>query len=300
MADVLIGRSGARFPQASRASIGSILPHAVRRTRPSTMPKLLCALALTLFAASACSSRTPATTSQARATPAPASSAVTPAVRSAIAATVAVMAPGARVQAIAPMPIADLYQVVAQGQVLYMTGDGRYVIQGDAYDTRTRTPLNRLTMDRLRQAAIARLQPGQMIRYAPAKPKYTVTVFTDVDCPYCRAFHANIAELNQLGIAVDYLFWPRSGLGTPSAQKAVDVWCAADRQAALTHAFAGNDPRYANCQSPVAQDFNLGVDLGVDGTPTVIADNGVILGGYVDPRELLRRLQAVHATPQGG
>jgi thiol:disulfide interchange protein DsbC len=262
------------------------------------MPKLICALAFILFAASACSSRSQGVAAQAM--PASASSAVAPKVRSAIAAAVGTMAPGARVQTIAPMPIAGLYQVVAQGQVLYMTGDGRYVIQGDAYDIRTRTPLNSLTMNRLRQDAIAKLQPGQMIRFAPTKPKYTVTVFTDVDCPYCRAFHANITELNRLGIAVDYLFWPRSGLGTPSAQKAVDVWCAADRQAALTHAFEGDNPRYATCQSPVTHDFNLGVDLGVDGTPTIIADNGAVLGGYVDPRELLRRLKMAHARQQGG
>jgi thiol:disulfide interchange protein DsbC len=261
------------------------------------MPKLVLALAFVLFAASACSSQTPPNAAVARV---PTSGAVAPGVRSAIAATVNRMAPGAHVQTIAPMPIAGLYQVVAQGQVLYMTSDGRYVIQGDAYDTRTRTPLNDLTMNRLRRDAIATLRPGQMIRFAPANPKYTVTVFTDVDCPYCRAFHANIAEINQLGIAVDYLFWPRSGLGTPSARKAVDVWCAADRQTALTHAFEGETPRYATCQSPVTHDFNLGVDLGVDGTPTIIADNGVVLGGYVDPRELLRRLQAVHASKQGG
>ena len=210
------------------------------------------------------------------------------------------MAPGAHVQAIAAMPIAGLFQVVVQGQVLYLTGDGRYVIQGDAFDLKTHARLNSLTMDRLRRDAIAKLSPAQMIRYAPAHPKYTVTVFTDVDCPYCRAFHANIAAINKLGIAVDYLFWPRSGLGTPSAQKAIDVWCASDRQVAMTQAFEGRQPRRATCASPVAHDFNLGVDLGVDGTPTVIADNGVILGGYVDPRELLRRLQEVHTQPQGG
>ena len=260
------------------------------------MSKLLCALALSLFAVSACSSSRQSTAANAAAAPAPATT-VAPAVRSAITAVVAQMAPGARVQAITPMPIAGLYQTIANGQVLYLTGDGRYVIQGDAFDVKTRTPLNALTMDRLRRDAIAKLQPGQMIRYAPANPKYTVTVFTDVDCPYCRAFHANIAEINKLGIAVDYLFWPRTGLGTPSAQKAVDVWCASDRQTALTHAFEGKSPGGASCQSPVAHDFNLGVDLGVDGTPTVIADNGVVLGGYVDPQELLRRLQTVHAVP---
>ena len=259
------------------------------------MPKLFCALALSLFAASACSSSRQAADTNAAAAPAPAST-TSPAVRDAITAAVAEMAPGARVQAITPTPIAGLYQTITNGQVLYLTGDGRYVIQGDAFDIKNRTPLNALTMDRLRREAIAKLQPGQMIRYAPADPKYTVTVFTDVDCPYCRAFHANMAEINKLGIAVDYLFWPRTGLGTPSAQKAVDVWCASDRQTALTRAFEGQTPGSATCRSPVAHDFNLGVDLGVEGTPTVIADNGVVLGGYVDPQELLRRLQTVHAT----
>ena len=259
------------------------------------MLKLLCALALAAVAASACSSDHPAAIADAGAAPATASS-VTPAVRDAITAAVTQMAPGAKVQQIAPMPIAGLFQVVSQGQVLYMTSDGRYVIQGDAFDIKTRTPLNSLTMNRLRRDAIAKLSPAGMIRFAPANPKYTVTVFTDIDCPYCRALHANIAEINKLGIAVNYLFWPRSGLGTPSAQKAVDVWCAPDRKDALTRAFEGQGPRNATCQSPVAHDFNLGMNLGVDGTPTIIADNGVVLGGYVDPQELLRRLQAVHKS----
>lgn len=267
------------------------------------MPKLLCLLAFTVFAASACSSGDHVAVAHAAAVveagaasaPAPAGT-VTPAVRNSIATAIGQMAPGVRVQTIAPSPIAGLYQVVAQGQVLYLTGDGRYVIQGDAFDIRTRTALNAVTMNRLRRDAIAQLSPARMIRFAPAHPKYTVTVFTDVDCPYCRAFHANIAEVNKLGIAVDYLFWPRTGLGTPSAQKAVDVWCASDRRDALTRAFKGDTPRDATCPSPVAHDFNLGVDLGVDGTPTIIADNGVVLGGYIDPQELLRRLQAAHAA----
>ena len=263
------------------------------------MLKLFFTLALVLFAASACSSDRHAAIAEAGAASAAVSGSteVTPAVRSAITAAVAEMAPQARVQTIAPSPIPGLYQVIAQGQVLYLTGDGRYAIQGDAFDIKTRAPLNRLTMNKLRSEAIAKLDHAKMIRFAPANPKYTVTVFTDVDCPYCRAFHANIAEVNKLGIAVDYLFWPRSGLGTPSAQKAVDVWCAPDRQAALTRAFEGDTPRDAQCLSPVAHDFNLGIDLGVDGTPTIIADNGVVLGGYVDPQELLRRLETVHATP---
>jgi len=161
----------------------------------NTMYKLLCALALGLFAVSACSSSPQAANTKTAAAPAPASS-VAPAVRNAITTAIAEMSPRAKVLQITPTPIAGLYQAIANGQVLYLTGDGRYVIQGDAFDIKTRTPLNALTMDRLRRDAIAKLEPAQMIRYAPANPKYTVTVFTDVDCPYCRAFHANIPEIN--------------------------------------------------------------------------------------------------------
>lgn len=263
------------------------------------MLKLACLLVLAVFGASACSSNQSFTT-EAQAAPAPTASVVKPAVRDAIIAGVHQIDPGARVQAISPVPIAGLYQVIAHGQVFYMTADGRYVIQGDAFDIRNRVALNGATMNRLRANAITKLEPAQMIRYAPPNPKHTVTVFTDIDCPYCRAFHANMAAMNKLGIAVDYLFWPRTGLGTSSARKAVDVWCASDRQAALTRAFEGAPPGDARCESPVTHDFNLGVDLGVDGTPTIVADNGVVLGGYVDPQELLRRLQEVHAAGRGG
>ena len=263
------------------------------------MLKLACLLVAVMFTACACSP-VQGNSGAAQTVPVAATSIVKPVVRDAIIAGVHRLDPGARVQAITPMPIAGLYQVIAKGQVLYMTADGRYAIQGDAFDLRNRIALNGATMNRLRREAIAKLEPAQMIRFAPPNPKYTVTVFTDIDCPYCRAFHANMAAMNKLGIAVDYLFWPRTGLGTPSAAKAVDVWCASDRHAALTRAFEGTPPGDARCESPVTHDFTLGEDLGVDGTPTVVADNGVVLGGYVDPQELLRRLEQVHAPGRGG
>lgn len=263
-----------------------------RRRAIHTMSKLLCTLALTLGIAAAS-----ALAAEPQAAPAIATT-VSPPVRAAITATLASMAPGSRVQVLQPAPIPGLYQAVVQGQVLYLTGDGRYVIQGEAFDARARSSLNAATMDRLRREAIAQLAPDRMLRFAPAHPKYTVTIFTDVDCPYCRALHAQITEINALGIAVDYLFFPRTGLGTPSAQKAVDVWCAPDRKAAIAAAFQGEALREGTCASPVAHDFNLGVELGVDGTPAIIAPSGAVLGGYLTPAELLRRLQAA-AAPAG-
>ncbi len=210
------------------------------------------------------------------------------------------LAPHAAIQSITQTPIPSLYQVIAQGQVVYVSADGRYMLQGNAYDLKTHTDLSDAQMDRLRRAALASVSPAQMLRYAPAHPKYTVTVFTDIDCPYCREFHRHIADYNAAGIAVDYLFWPRTGLDTSSAAKAVSVWCAADRKAAFTAAKAGVDPKPATCANPVKHDFELGVELGVDGTPTIIAGNGALIGGYVTPQDLLQRLQTVHAPAAGG
>jgi len=209
------------------------------------------------------------------------------------------LAPHVNIQAVDRTPLPNIWQVVAQGQVVYVSADGRYMFQDDAFDMNTGEALSDARMDQLRRDALAKIPADRMIRFAPAHPKYTVTVFTDVDCPYCRMFHAHIADYNKAGIAVDYLFWPRTGLDTPSYYKAVSVWCAADRKRTFTAAKAGVDPKPARCDNPVKHDFELGLDLGVDGTPTIIASNGAVLNGYATPAQLLRWLSE-RAGPQDG
>ena len=208
----------------------------------------------------------------------------------AVTAAVRKLAPHINIQAVDKTPLPNIWQVVAGGQVVYVSTDGRYMFQGNAFDLDTGAALSDARMDQLRRDALAKIPAGRMIRFAPAHPKYTVTVFTDVDCPYCRLFHARIADYNNAGIAVDYLFWPRTGLDTPSYYKAVSVWCAADRKRTFTAAKAGVDPKPARCDNPVKHDFELGLDLGVDGTPTIIASNGAVLNGYATPAQLLHWL----------
>ena len=195
-----------------------------------------------------------------------------------------------KIQAVDKTPLPNIYQVIASGQVVYVSADGRYMFQGNAFDLDSGAALSDARLDQLRREALAKIPADRMIRFAPANPKYTVTVFTDVDCPYCRAFHARIADYNKAGIAVDYLFWPRTGLDTPSYYKAISVWCAADRKRAFTAAKAGVDPKPARCDNPVKHDFELGLDLGVDGTPTIVAANGAMLSSYVTPEQLLHWL----------
>ncbi len=134
----------------------------------------------------------------------------------------------------------------------------------------------------LRLALINAVPESSMVVFAPAAaPKYTVTVFTDVDCQYCRALHKQIAEYNRLGVKVRYMFYPRTGPNTASWVKAEQVWCSADRRAALTAAKLGEPLKAAACQpNPVADEYALGQAIGLTGTPGIVTESGELLPGY--------------------
>jgi thiol:disulfide interchange protein DsbC len=128
--------------------------------------------------------------------------------------------------------------------------------------------------------------------FAPRETKHTVTVFTDVDCTYCRKLHAEMKQYNDLGIRVRYLFYPRSGPDSESWTKAEQVWCSANRNEALTRAKRGDSLTAKACaNNPVARDYELGQDVGLRGTPAIILPSGELLGGYVPPAMLIKRLQ---------
>jgi thiol:disulfide interchange protein DsbC len=198
-----------------------------------------------------------------------------------------------------PSPIAGLYEIQRGHLFGYITADGHYLIQGDLVDVDQGEEIteNHRRADRL--AAIAAMGDSY-IEFAPKAPvqtKYTVTVFTDVDCGYCRKLHSEIAGYNAQGIAVRYLFFPRTGPNTPSYVKAEQVWCSEDRKEALTHAKKGeglNAP--AACPNPVLKEYELGVELGVRGTPALVLPNGDLFPGYVPPQQLAAMLSAPSAA----
>jgi thiol:disulfide interchange protein DsbC len=131
-----------------------------------------------------------------------------------------------------------------------------------------------------------------MVVFSPPNPKYTVTVFTDVDCPYCQTLHSQIDEYNRLGVKVRYMFFPRSGPDTESWYKAEQVWCSSDRRAALTEAKLGKPLAAKLCpNTPVAQEYELGRQIGLEGTPGIVLSNGTMIGGYMPPDKLLAELQ---------
>lgn len=200
------------------------------------------------------------------------------------------LVPGATIDSIADAALPDFYEVVLSGQVFYITKDGKYLVQGSLYDISARRDLTEMSRAKLRAAGLKESPKSERIVFAPEKPKHTVTVFTDIDCGYCRRLHQQMSEYNQLGIAIEYLFFPRAGIGSESYDKAVSVWCADDQRRAMTEAKAGVELDKKQCSNPIEAEFALGNRIGVNGTPAIIAADGTQLGGYVPPEQLLQRL----------
>ncbi|MGQ0699282.1 MAG: DsbC family protein [Panacagrimonas sp.] len=216
-----------------------------------------------------------------------------PADMEALKARLAKTLPGVPVDAVHPTPIAGLYELQSGMNFGYVSLDGRYLIEGDLNDLASGQRLTDVRRRAARATLMGNLTAEQTIEYAPAKlpAKYTVTVFTDIDCGYCRKLHEHIAEYNDDGIAVRYVFYPRSGPNTESFYKAEKVWCAADRKAALTLAKLG--PGYEgdkSCSNPVGDHLKLAAKLGLRGTPAIVLPDGEMIPGYQTPDQLLNTL----------
>jgi thiol:disulfide interchange protein DsbC len=204
---------------------------------------------------------------------------------------VAVLA-GVKVENVQSTPIAGIFEVLRGSDILYMTRDGQYAFTGDLYQVPSRANLTEVHRRDLRRKLIEAVPESRMVVFSPADPKYTVTVFTDVDCGYCRALHRQIADYNRLGVRVRYVFFPRTGPNTASWHKAEQVWCSADRKAALTRAKLGETLEAPVCSNtPVAQEYELGQAIGLEGTPGIVAANGALVGGYLPPDALVEQLK---------
>ncbi len=200
---------------------------------------------------------------------------------------------GSTLNDLQPSPISGLYEFSQGAEVSYLTADGKYLIDGNVYDMDSRENLTETRKSAARVKLLAAVPESQMIVFSPKSPRYTINVFTDVDCGYCRKLHSEIATLNRMGVRVRYLAYPRSGPNTESWRKAEAVWCAADPPGALTRAKAGV-PVEVNklcATSPVAREYRLGQDIGVRGTPTIVTENGDEISGYLPPADLVQQLQ---------
>ena len=218
------------------------------------------------------------------------------AVASTIRAAIAKKFPDMKVDDVRPTPMTGIYEVAMGADIAYVSGDGRFLIAGDMYELDSRTNLTEAGRQKNRVQALAKLDEREMIVFKPAKVKHTITVFTDVECGYCRKLHSEIQALNDRGVQVRYLAYPRAGPGTDDWRKMEAVWCSKDRKSAITEAKAGREVKSQQCATPIAKQYQLGEQLGVRGTPAIFTDSGDYIGGYLAPDAMVKELDRLAAA----
>lgn len=199
--------------------------------------------------------------------------------------------PGSEPDKISRSPIPGLVEVVIGPRLLYFSEDGQFFINGHIIDVKNQKDVTEPKIAEARKSVLERIDEKEMIVFPSQNSKHTITVFTDVDCGYCRKLHGQMDDYNKLGISVRYLLWPRSPIGTPSYKKAVSVWCAEDRKKALTNAKGGGYVESKECTSPISSNIQLGKMMGVSGTPFIVLGNGEMIRGYMPPAQLIQALE---------
>ena len=192
---------------------------------------------------------------------------------------------------IAASPIDGFYQVAFGTQIVYVSSDAKYVMQGVLIDLEDgKKNLTQVAADEARKQYLAEVNALESISFGAEKPRHTVTVFTDIDCPYCQKLHEEMDQYASYGIQVNYLLFPRNGLTSTGYLKAISVWCSEDRADALTRAKARKEIEDKSCDNPIAEHFNVGKKVGVTGTPAVLTQDGRLMPGYVPAKDLAQRL----------
>ena len=203
------------------------------------------------------------------------------------------LAPDAEIQYVGPAIFPGFQEVVAMRSTFFVSNDGKYLVNGKVFEVERTLDVTDHAYAGIRKEALAKVPKSDRIVFAASNPQHVVTVFTDVECGYCRRMHQDIAQYNAAGITIEYLAYPRAGMGSADARVMESVWCSADRKAALTEAKAGRPVPPRTCTNPVGKQYELGQVVGLQGTPMVITANGVALPGYMPPADMLRLLDAL-------
>ena len=200
--------------------------------------------------------------------------------------------PSVKIDSVKPAVVKGLFEVVVGANIYYVSEDGKYLFQGRLVDVAARKDLTEEKLNGTRKLAIEKIGQANMIVFKPKISKYTVTIFTDIDCGYCRKLHSEIDQYLAQGITIQYLFFPRAGKGSDSYNKAVSVWCAEDRNAALTAAKKDQKLPEKTCNNPVDEHMQLAAEFDVKGTPMIISENGNVYPGYLPAKQLVEALES--------
>lgn len=200
--------------------------------------------------------------------------------------------PSETIERVKQSEINGLYEVVSGSNIFYASEDGKYLIQGQLYDAEAKKNITESKLAGVRKSTLEKVGEQKMILFKSPTQRHVVTVFTDIDCGYCRKLHSEIDQYLAQGITVRYMFYPRAGKGSDSYSKAVSVWCASDRNKAITAAKKGDLPETKQCDNPVDEHMRVAESFGVNGTPMIVTQTGNILPGYVPAPQLAKALES--------
>ncbi len=189
--------------------------------------------------------------------------------------------------------IPNMYQVMYGTEVVYVSSDGKYFLAGDLINLETRENMSDVAKQSIRKNILNR-KDNKPVVFKAKDEKHVLTVFTDIDCPYCAKLHREVPALNAKGITIEYLMFPRAGLKSQSYTKAVSMWCADDNKQAMTDAKERKPIESKTCVNPIADQYNLGGEVGVTGTPALITSTGKLIPGYM-PADRLEAMLKVDA-----
>ncbi len=190
-------------------------------------------------------------------------------------------------------PVEGIYEAVFGMELIYVSKDGRYFFSGDMIDGSTRTNLSETSRTGARKTEMAAMDASNTVSFkAKGEEKHVLSVFTDVTCPFCSKLHNEVAALNEQGVTVQYLAYPRAGVGSGSYQQMVNIWCAEDQQDAMTRSKSGERLEDKACDNPVASHFALGQKVGVSGTPALVTEDGTLIPGFRPAEQLVQMLSS--------
>lgn len=200
--------------------------------------------------------------------------------------------PEAQISSISKTPYSGLYEVVIDGELIYSSADGKYLVMGNIIELSTRRNLTAARMAKLSEVKWNTLPLDKAIKEVRGDGSRKLAVFSDADCPFCKKLEPELEKLSNVTI---YTFlYPIEGLHPQAVPTSKQIWCEKDRlKAWKAYMLKGERPKASgDCANPVNEVIALGNKLRVTGTPTLIFENGQRVPGYVTADKLDQLLNA--------
>ena len=192
---------------------------------------------------------------------------------------------GTKISSVTKSPYLGLYEVYADGQILYTDENLTAIIAGTLIDGQTMKNYSAERLQKLTAISFSELPLDLAVKQVRGDGKRVLATFEDPNCGYCKKLAKDLGKLDNITI---YTFlYPV--LGSDSVVKSRNIWCAKDQVATWNNwMLKGEQPATAECEQTTTIDKNiaLGQSMRITGTPTLFLQDGTRIGGYLPKDQL--------------